>query len=64
MVSANLRPDAMYPEMRAQQEQLNAATAEFMKDTPMYQLYQRGAPRLRGLPSAVDQDERGDIEGL
>jgi pimeloyl-ACP methyl ester carboxylesterase len=45
MVSANLRPDAIYPEMRAQQGQVNAAAAEFMKDTPMYQLYQRVAPR-------------------
>src|SRR5256885_1162510 len=45
MVSANLRPDAIYPEMRAQQAQVNAAAADFMKETPMYQLYQRGAPR-------------------
>jgi pimeloyl-ACP methyl ester carboxylesterase len=44
-VSANIRPDAIYPEMRAQQGQLNAAAVEFMKDTPMYQLYQRVAPR-------------------
>src|SRR2546421_182843 len=43
--SANIRPDAIYPEMRAQQGQVNAAAAEFMKDTPMYQLYQRVAPR-------------------
>src|ERR1700737_4774884 len=44
MVSANLRPDAIYAEMRVQQGQVNAAAAEFMKDTPMYQLYKRGAP--------------------
>jgi len=42
VVSANIRPDAIYPEMRAQQSQVNAAAAEFMKDTPMYQLYQTG----------------------
>jgi pimeloyl-ACP methyl ester carboxylesterase len=45
MVSANIRRDAIYPEMLAQQGQVNAAAAEFMKDTPMYQLYQRVAPR-------------------
>jgi pimeloyl-ACP methyl ester carboxylesterase len=44
-VSANIRPDAIYPEIRAQQSQVNADAAEFMKDTPMYQLYQRVAPR-------------------
>src|SRR5438105_11083712 len=45
VASANIRPDAIYPEMRAQQSQLSAAAAEFMKETPMYQLYQRVAPR-------------------
>src|SRR5947209_18666488 len=35
--SANIRPDAIYPEMRVQQGQVGAAAAEFMKDTPMYQ---------------------------
>jgi pimeloyl-ACP methyl ester carboxylesterase len=49
-VSANIRPDAIYPEMRAQQGQVNAAAAEFMKDTPMYQLYQRVAPRPQDFP--------------
>ena len=44
-VSANIRTDAIYPEMRAQQSQVTAAAAEFMKETPMYQLYQRVAPR-------------------
>jgi pimeloyl-ACP methyl ester carboxylesterase len=40
---ANIRPDAIYPDMRAQQRQVSAAAAEFMTDTPMYQLYQRVA---------------------
>jgi pimeloyl-ACP methyl ester carboxylesterase len=40
-----LRPDVIDPALRAQQGQVNAAAAEFMKDTPMYQLYQRVAPR-------------------
>src|SRR5262249_11241236 len=42
--SANIRRDAIYPEMLAQQGQVSAAAAEFMKDTPMYQLYLRVAP--------------------
>src|SRR6266699_2619311 len=45
VASANIRPDAIPAEMRAQQGQVNAAAADFMKDTPMYQLYQRVAPR-------------------
>jgi pimeloyl-ACP methyl ester carboxylesterase len=32
--SANIRPDAIYPEMRVQQGQVSAAAAEFMTDTP------------------------------
>src|SRR4029077_12315492 len=31
LVSGNIRPDAIYPEMRAQQGQVNAAAADFMK---------------------------------
>jgi pimeloyl-ACP methyl ester carboxylesterase len=53
MVSANIRPDAIYPEMRAQQGQVNAAAAAFMKDTPMYQLYQRVAPRPEDFPQLL-----------
>src|SRR5438309_30141 len=55
MVSANLRPDAIYPEMRVQQGQVNASAAEFMKDTPMYQLYQRVAPRPEDFPRLLDK---------
>jgi pimeloyl-ACP methyl ester carboxylesterase len=43
--SVYIRRNAAYPELRAQQGQVSAAAAEFMKDTPMYQLYQRVAPR-------------------
>ena len=45
MAAANIRRDAIPAEMLAQQGQVSAAAAEFMKDTPMYQLYQRVAPR-------------------
>ncbi len=55
MVSANIRPDAIYPEMRAQQGQVTAAAVDFMKDTPMYQLYQRVAPRPQDFPQLLDK---------
>jgi pimeloyl-ACP methyl ester carboxylesterase len=55
MVSANIRPDAIYPEMRAQQGQVTAAAVDFMKDTPMYQLYQRVAPRPQDFPRLLDK---------
>ena len=54
-VSANIRPDAIDPAMRAQQTQVNAAAAEFMKDTPMYQLYNRVAPRPEDFPKLLDK---------
>jgi pimeloyl-ACP methyl ester carboxylesterase len=59
VVSANIRPDAIYPEMREQQGQVSAAAAEFMKDTPMYQLYQRVAPRPEDFPRLLDKIGEG-----
>ena len=53
--SANIRRDAIYPEMLQQQGQVSAAAAEFMKDTPMYQLYQRVAPRPEDFPRLLDK---------
>ena len=72
-VSANMRPDAIYPEMRAQQGQVNAAAMDFMKDTPMYQLYQKVAPRPEDFPRLLDKigesmshdlDFSEDVRGL
>jgi pimeloyl-ACP methyl ester carboxylesterase len=54
-MSANIRRDAIPPEMLAQQEQVNAAAAEFMKDTPMYRLYQQVAPRPEDFPRLLDK---------
>jgi pimeloyl-ACP methyl ester carboxylesterase len=48
LVSVYLRPDAIDPvlvEQQKQMGQLTADAAEAMKDTPMYQLYERVAPR-------------------
>src|SRR5437588_1426563 len=53
--AANIRPDAIYPEMRVQQGQVSAAAAEFMKDTPMYKLYQKVAPRPDDFPRLLDK---------
>lgn len=53
--SAHFRSDAIYAEMREQQGQVNAAAAEFMKDTPMYELYQRVAPRPEDFPRLLDK---------
>ena len=55
IASPNIRPDAIYPEMRAQQGQVSGDAAELMKDTPMYQLYQRVAPRPEDFPRLLDK---------
>src|SRR5262249_52611598 len=73
MVSVNVRRSAIYPEMLAPQAPRSAAAAEFMKDPPMYQLYQRVAPRPAdfgrlldkiGAAMAQDFDFSGDVRGL
>jgi pimeloyl-ACP methyl ester carboxylesterase len=53
--SANIRRNAIYPEMLEQQGQVSAAAAESLKDTPMYQLYQRVAPRPEDFPRLLDK---------
>ncbi|MGW0228176.1 alpha/beta fold hydrolase [Actinopolymorpha singaporensis] len=71
--SAHVRRDAIPAEMLAQQGQVNAAAAEFMKDTPMYELYQRVAPRPEdfgrlldkiGAAMAQDFDYSEEVRGL
>jgi len=73
IVSTNLRRSAIYPEMLAQQGQVRADAAAFMTDTPMYQLYQRVAPRPEdfgrlldkiGASMAQDFDFTQDVRGL
>ena len=54
-VSANVRRDAIPAEMLAQQGQVSAAAADFMKDTPMYQDYVRVAPRPQDFPRLLDK---------
>jgi len=55
VVSGNVWRDAIPAEMLAQQGQVSAAAAEFMKETPMYQLYQRVAPRPEDFPRLLDK---------
>src|SRR5918997_414424 len=55
MASANIRRDAIPAEMLAQQGQVSAAAAEYMTDTPMYQLYQKVAPRPEDFPRLLDK---------
>jgi pimeloyl-ACP methyl ester carboxylesterase len=71
--SAHIRRDAIYPEMLAQQAQVGAAAADFLKETPMYELYQRVAPRPQdfgrlldkiGASMAQDFDFTEEVRGL
>jgi pimeloyl-ACP methyl ester carboxylesterase len=55
MVSTNIRRSAIYPDMLGQQTQVGAAAAAFMKDTPMYELYQRVAPRPEDFGRLLDK---------
>jgi pimeloyl-ACP methyl ester carboxylesterase len=53
--SAHVWRDAIPAEMLAQQGQVSAAAVDFMKDTPMYQLYQRVAPRPEDFGRLLDK---------
>jgi pimeloyl-ACP methyl ester carboxylesterase len=55
VVSAPIRRDGFYPEILAMQEQVNAAAADGMKETPMYQLYASVAPRPEDWPRLLDK---------
>jgi pimeloyl-ACP methyl ester carboxylesterase len=55
MASAHVNSNAMPEEMRAQQQQVNAGAVEFMKETPMYELYQRVAPHPDDFGKLLDK---------
>jgi pimeloyl-ACP methyl ester carboxylesterase len=55
MAAAHINSDAMPAEMRAQQAQVNAGAVEFLKDTPMYELYQRIAPHPEDFGRLLDK---------
>jgi pimeloyl-ACP methyl ester carboxylesterase len=65
IVSANFKRSAIYPEMLAQQEQVRPEAAEFMKQTPMYQLYASIAPRPEDFPrllGKIGEMMKGDFD--
>ena len=53
MAAAHIRRNAIPAEMLAQQEQVRPEAAEFMKDTPMYELYSRVAPHPEDFPKLL-----------
>ena len=55
MASANVRRDAVGPEILAQQAQVSAAAVPFMKETPMYELYARVAPHPEDFGRLLDK---------
>jgi len=71
--AAHARRDAIPAEMLAQQAQVSAAAMPFMKDTPMFELYQRVAPRPDDFGRLLDKigesmsedfDYSGEVRGL
>ena len=50
VVSAAFKRDGWYPEIQAGMDQMGPAAAEPMKQTPMYQIYARVAPRPADWP--------------
>ncbi|HEX5039962.1 MAG TPA: alpha/beta fold hydrolase [Candidatus Limnocylindria bacterium] len=55
VASAHIRRDAIPPEMLAQQEQVSGAAADALKGTPMWDTYQRLAPRPEDFGTLLDK---------
>ncbi len=53
--SVYFRSDDVHEELKALQGQVNAAAAEFMKETPMWEMYQRLAPRPEDFGRLLDK---------
>ena len=73
IAATNVTRDAIPAEMLAQQEQVGAGAVEALKATPMYELYQRLAPRPEdfgrlldkvGASMAVDFDFSEELRGI
>jgi pimeloyl-ACP methyl ester carboxylesterase len=73
LVSMGFARDAFYPELLAQQGQVSGAIAPMMKQTPMYQIYEKVAPNVDEFPKLLDavgeamrqpQDWRDDVGKL
>lgn len=59
LVSTPIKRSAFYPEILAQQVQVDAAAAEGMKQTPMYHLYASLAPRPEDWPRLLSKIGEG-----
>lgn len=55
VVSTPFRRDAFYPDILVQQGQVNAAAAEGMKQTPIYGMYARLAPKPEDFPGLLEK---------
>jgi len=55
VVSFPFRRDGWYPEISASMDRMSAISAEFMKDTPMYEAYVRVAPDPDHFPVLCDK---------
>jgi pimeloyl-ACP methyl ester carboxylesterase len=55
LVSAPFKRSGWYPEMVAGMDQMGPAAAEPLKQTPIYETYQRLAPRVEDWPILVEQ---------
>jgi pimeloyl-ACP methyl ester carboxylesterase len=73
VVSTPIRRKAFYPDILSQQEQMGPQAAEFLKQTPMYEMYARLAPKpedwtkfITKISDAmkVDYDLSADIKAL
>jgi pimeloyl-ACP methyl ester carboxylesterase len=53
--SVYFRSDDLHEELKALQGQVNASAAELMKETPMWELYQRVAPRPEDFGRLLDK---------
>jgi len=58
LVSTAFKRDGWYPEILAGMAQVGAGAAEAMKQTPMYQMYSRIAPKPADWPRAAQQNRR------
>lgn len=73
LVSMGFAQDAFYPELLAQQAQVSGAIAPMMKQTPMYEIYEKVAPNVAEFPKLLDaigeamrepRDWRDDVRKL
>lgn len=54
LVSAGFSRDGFFPDILAQQSQVNSSMADMMKETPMYQSYVKIAPHPEDFPKLLD----------